>query len=361
MKLFNHQQQGIDFILNNHGSGAIFHSIGLGKTRTALEIFSRLPVSHMLVICPLSLIEAAWGEDIKKFTNFTYTNLRNKKWNISDIYIGNYEMLLTSKFQRVIDFVKPNDFMCVFDESSRFKSHNAKTTKVILKLRELFKHRIIMSATPAPNSEMEFWPQMRFLGDIFHHSFYAFRNTYFHLQRGSQMMRGQVMSRAVAKETFSKGWKYDITEKNKQSLISVMKPHCHYAKKEDCLDLPEQIDEIRKVEMTSQQRKIYLEMKRECIVAIKNDVAVAQVALTRIMKLRQITAGFIISTEGNIMKVDSPKIRELSAVLEEAGKQQVIIWCQFHWEIETIARLLGDRCVTLYGRTKDKDASIAAF
>ena len=83
MPLYKHQKQAVDFITKHDGIGALFHDIGCGKTRTALEIFSKLkkqdPALVMLVICPLSLIEAAWGEDIKKFTNFSYQNMRNKK------------------------------------------------------------------------------------------------------------------------------------------------------------------------------------------------------------------------------------------------------------------------------------------
>lgn len=375
MKLFDHQQKAINFILSHQGCGALFHEIGCGKTRTALEIFRHYwqqdPYLKLIVFCPLSLIEGAWGEDIRKFTDFTYLNCHDepiKFRNDIDIYILNYESLLSErKFQELRTLLLCHYFMGVLDESSRIKNHKAKTTKALLVLRSSFRYRLVMTGTPAPNCETEYWAQMNFIKPgIVHESFYPFRNYYFHLERErngqKEFTSGQVYSKLAAQQMFQRGWHYDMTSQKRQALMSRIASHCHYARKADCLDLPDQMDEVRLIQMSTKQATIYSSMKNDLVAEIKESCIVAQVALTKIMKLRQIGSGFAINDNNQVVDIEeNPKIKELQNVLEEAGRQQVIIWCQFQHEIEQIKALLGGRAVTLYGETKDKDASITAF
>ena len=103
--LFKHQREAIDFAIQNHGSCALFHDPGLGKTRTCLEIFrhyrqfdSRL---RLFVVCPLSLVNSAWGDDIKRFTDFSYAHFKEIKGTLPDIVIVNYETLISRKYSSV--------------------------------------------------------------------------------------------------------------------------------------------------------------------------------------------------------------------------------------------------------------------
>jgi len=374
--LFLHQTDALRFITARQGCGALFHEIGCGKTRTALEIYSHYrvlnPYLRLLVICPLSLINSAWGEDIKKYTFLIYINCHDEDIKFHpnvDIYILNYESLLSAtKLNALRNLINAAPFMCVLDESSRMKNHKAKTTKALLALRDKFKYRIVMSGTPAPNCEFEYWAQMSFIASgIVHESFYPFRSYYFHLERDrngrKEFAAGPIYSKAAAQEMFQRGWHYAMTTQRRAALMSRIALHAHYARKAECLDLPDQVDEVRSVEMSEKQTSIYRSMKNDLIAEIKESYIVAQVALAKIMKLRQIGSGFAINDQGKIVDIDNGgnKLKELENVLEEAGKQQIIIWCQFVHEVEQIKALLLDRAVTLYGETKDRDGSISAF
>src|SRR4051812_2891837 len=81
-QLFKHQSDAIKFVLGRNGSGAIFHEIGLGKTRTAIEIYDVLRINHtglrLMVFAPLSLLEAAWRADVRKFSGFSFRNLHDE-------------------------------------------------------------------------------------------------------------------------------------------------------------------------------------------------------------------------------------------------------------------------------------------
>lgn len=363
--LFPHQKKAIDFALHNDGCAAIFYEMGLGKTLIGLNAFKELRSKDerliLLVFCPLSLIEGAWGEDIEKFTQYTWTNghKKHKSPQYTDIYVYNYESLLSKKkYSEIINLIKKNRCMCVLDESSRIKSHTAATTKKLLLIRDLFKHRIIMSGTPAPNNELEYWAQMNFVGDVFTKSFYEYRNRYFHLRRGNQVISNVGYN---AGTLFRQGFKYDISEHNKSVLMNIIKRKAIFAKKRDCLDLPEQLNERRIIQMGASQKKIYNQMKNDMLTEINDHEVVAQTALTKLMKLRQITGGFAISDGEGLPLDENPKFAELLTTLEEVGDNQAIIWCQFRWEVAMMMKHFGERGIDLYGGTVDKDASIRAF
>ena len=405
--LFNHQVAAADFVVGNGGTGALFHEMGLGKTRTALEIFRRLrekePVK-LLVVCPVSLLNAAWAEEVEllksmRHVSFRYMNLREKpkksgqKWSVdvdAEIILMNFEMLIQeAHFGWIRQMVsKDGPWMLVVDESSRMKNHESKTTKALLSLRHFFKYRVVMSGTPAPNEETEYWAQLELLQPgILHHSFYGFRNIFFHLKdkhTGRTRPAAGFGSKQEAFEAFRKGWGYALNPAMRPELQSRLEQIAHIARKADCLDLPPEVDEVRKVEMGAAQRKAYEDMRRHLVAEIQGQEIAAMAALAKIMKLRQITSGFAYNAEGEALEVrnadlsgttfsgpiadefQNPKLEELMRVAEEAGQEQVIVWCTFRWEILKVCHELykkyGDgQVVTLYSGTKDRDGSIDAF
>ena len=391
--LYKHQLSACQFAVGNGGNVALFHDPGCGKTRTALEIFSYLrnhnPELRMLVVCPLSLINAAWGEDVAKFTDYKYIPYSDIKPGTPrgrpgceadhDILGINYESLIVEKrFKEIAGALARGQWLLCVDESSRMKNPKSQTTKALLRLAPFAKHRIIASGTPAPNCETEFWAQANFVkADTFPSSFYAFRNSYFHLSRNGQVMmtQGRVMTRGMMSQVFQQGWKYEITPEKRAVLMGKMSPFAHWVKKEDALDLPDKIDEVRKIRLNPNEKKAYNEMKTHLVAEIKTGrkmrgqdevkEVIAEVALAKLMKLRQATSGFLYDEDHNALRPGrSSKIRELADVLEELGNQQVIIWVNFHEEIAAISKLLNDEgktFTTLYAGTDDREQSIKDF
>lgn len=374
MKLFKHQQEAVDFAISKNGRAAIFHEMGLGKTRTAIEIYTRLrqrtPNLKMLVVAPLSLLDAAWGNDLAKFSSYSYQNLHEDETFSEkfDVYVINYEKLQSEKrVESIAKFAANHPVLCVLDESSRLKNFKSLTAKTLLKLRDKFAFRIIMSGTPAPNCETEYWAQMQFVSaGIFSDSFYAFRNTWFHLEKqGVKLItQGSFMSKQAAARIFKEGYKYEMTPANREKLMKTISSWCHWGKKADCLDLPERIDEIRTVELGSKQRKVYNDLKRHMITEIQGSEITAQAALTKLMKLREVTSGFAFNEQGEALEIgESPKIDELIEVVQESGNQQIIIWANFHWEIRKIWEALSSygQVVTLYSETESRNESVRDF
>ena len=398
LKLMAHQQNAVDFVVKNNGIGALFHDPGCGKTISALATFDALrvrePILRMLVICPLSLIQGTWAKEIEKYTDYKWCDIHgvkhqdNKEVEIkglyraigfSDIFLCNFESLLSNvKKEELEKILLIGTWLVVIDESSKMKNHAAATTEKLLGfwkkgkytkgIKDYCKHRIVMSGTPAPNNEGEYFCQMKFLSDrILGDNFYKFRNHYFQMSRGKEVVKGAVYNKATLSEMFKSGYKYEFNPALKEELYTKMKPWCHMVKAKDCLDLPEQVDEYRMFEMQGEQARVYREMKNEYIAEIKNEITwksnstsgadhgpfdavpvespfiVANIILTKMMKLRQITSGFAIDENDQVHTIgkDNPKLDMLLEIVEEVGQEQIIIWGQFKHEIQIIVQELS--------------------
>lgn len=368
IKLFDHQKLGVEMFLERNGRLFAKWDVGTGKTALAIASYSAIrqrdPGTKLLVFCPLSLIEAAWRCDVERFSQFSFCNLREGV-TPADIYAVNYERIVHDDgFRFIVDMVRGGAWMVVLDESSRAKSRQATTTKNLLRLRNLFKYRMALSATPAPNTLLELWPQVNFLSDgVLPSSFTAFKNEFFHMGRGNQVLpNGAFVSKTQMSELFKKGFKLSITPDKERALLERIAPIMHVVKKDECLDLPPVTDEIRTVDLSRETRKVYNGMKNEFIAEIQGRAITAQVALAKMVKLRQIISGFAITPEGETVDLpENPKLVELKAFLEEAGDQQIIIWANFRHEIKKIVAALGVDAVALHGETKNRDEVIADF
>jgi SNF2 family DNA or RNA helicase len=371
MHMFEHQTKGVEFIKKNKGVGAFYFDMGTGKTLTALKSYEYIKETQnknlqLLVVCPISLIESAWGEDIKKFTPFTYSNLRNKPDLSKDIWLMNYEMLLTKKFRDLSNMIIRRNPMCVLDESQKIKSYNAKTTKALLFLAPSFPYRIVMSATPAPNIQSEYWSQMCFLSPtILGDNFFKFRNRYMALIRGSTAVPLHGLGKREMMMMLQRGYVMGMLPGAIKELHNRMKPYCQFISKRDILDLPEEINVNRFVDMTGVQSKAYKDMWDDLVMEIQGHEISVNLALAKIMKVRQVTGGFAyvgdINNHAAIEIGENPKIKELQEIVEEIGQKSIVVFCQYQWEIERIVGMYPDRARALYGETKDKDSVIAWF
>lgn len=376
LPLFSHQQAAIDLAIKR-GHLALFHEQGLGKTRTALEIFKRhretQPDLKLLVICPISVIEDAWRANATKWVSeFSFLNLRKAKSKDKladyDIIAVNYEKLISKNGKtQVVDFIKLQNPMVFLDESSKMKGHKSKITKALLSLAHHFKYRLIGSGTPAPNGPWEYWAQINFVKpNTLFGSYYEFQNRFFELRRGKPPKEQVAACGYAPGRMMQEGFRLAISEKKHSLLNDVIGKFVHRMDKQTAeLDLPPKIFQTRHVILSREERKAYNEIKNHLITEIGNQVIVTPHLLPKFMKLRQILSGFLYDATGIAHHIGSSKIKELKAVLDNLGKHQIIIWCQFTEEIVMLEYLLsetlGRSCSTLYGGTGDRCNEIEKF
>ncbi len=315
---------------------------GTGKTLTFLEIAKHL--GKALVLCPLSVIETAWIDDCHKFypemkiINCWGNNReeRLKYLNIeADVYVMNYET-----FKILKNEIRKKNFKCMcVDESSVMKNMKSQITSDILSMIDVIPRKYVLSGTPNPNSNLELFPQIKFVApDLFGNSFYGWQATYFHQDLQNPHYWYQ-------------------TQDDKDRLFARLSEKSIFLKKEDCVDLPSKIFEIKQFELGNEQKKYYNNIVQDIKDNINNWSKFEFTA--KLMKLRETLSGFVINKDNSISDFETNKDKLLESIFEEIGDRIIIIWCQFQHEIYKLAEKYNG--VALTSKTKNRDNIIRQF
>jgi len=213
-------------ILRNEPRFGIWADMGLGKTATMLQHCKNQPMKT-LVVCPINIIESAWIDDNEKFGfghHIVSLWAKSKRRKIQvieeswDIGCVNYETFM--RYYK--EYAAAGVERVIFDESSKIKSYESKVTKNALKFVWMtgIKQCYLLSGTPAPNGEIEYFPQIRCISqNTFPDSFWVFRATYFY-------------------PTGYEGHVWKMKKDMMPCFMRRMKKVSITIKKEDCIDLP---------------------------------------------------------------------------------------------------------------------------
>ena len=240
---YAHQKTTTDFIVNTKCC-LITSDPGTGKTRAVLDAHAILG-GRTLVLAPLSILEAAWGEDISKFQPQIKYGVAYAK-NRAKIFEDDTNEMVITNFEAV-NFLQKNPQYCkqfdtiVIDEFTAFKNREAKRSKNLNKIISHFTNRIAMSGTPNSNTILDIWHPVFLVdgGERLGSRFYAFRH-----QACTPKFNG-----------FANEWidKPGIEEAvaNKLSDISI-----RFALS-DCMDLPDNIVRTVNTKLTPNVQKQY--------------------------------------------------------------------------------------------------------
>lgn len=335
-RCYDHQKKAI-FLASLFDSYALFMETGTGKSLVAIKMIEYWKVPAMIV-GPLTTLESVWVKEIEKWSNLTYTILwqKLKEFNNNyDIYLINYEQF--KKLSKTADISKKIKAL-VIDESSKMKNPTSQITKSILSFKDLVPHRLCLTGTPAPNNLLEYWGQMAFINStLLGDNYYRYRNTFFY-------------------SCGYGGYMYKPMKTAKEAIIDKVSQQAFSIRKEDCLDLPDRVYETRFVYMDEVQKIAYETMKKESILEFKGNVTLAANELAKLMKLRQVTSGWSITTEGIPIFISDTKVIALKELLEEIPEdKQVIIWVNFHFEVLHLKEAFKDICCVLYGDMPQKE------
>src|SRR5690606_13013490 len=148
--------------------------------------------------------------------------------------------------------------------------------------------------------------------------------------------------------------------KNLEELVEKVSQIAFRVRKDECLDLPDTLDQFRYIQLEPKARALYHEMLKKAIIKFSEEEQVtAPIILTELLRLQQITGGFLPVGDG-IRQVSKTKLEALRDVLEDlkdAGKQ-VVVFARFRPEVEAIAKVaeeLGFTTFTLTGETSTED------
>jgi SNF2 family DNA or RNA helicase len=370
LTLMRHQQLGRE-IAKYQDRYAFFYDTRTGKTPLSLSIMYddivANPSHKWLVVCPLILIDNAWIPDAAQFVPelttischaTTPAKRLQRLATPANIYVTNTESFV--KYREHFD--KMGFEGCIVDESSDMKSPSSKVSKELVDFAQTVKRFYILSGTPAPNGEHEYYMQLKSV------DFYSVQSSY-----------------TQFKEYFFVNMSYNpqyeklaLRPDRKDELFSLIRKYALYVDKEDVLTTPGRTFHEVEFELPVDLKKHYNKLKNELYMELGDGVRItAPSAAAKLNKLNQVTSGFIIDTQAvkenkfyedsNLQEwylLDKYRFDRLALLLEnECRGEQVLIWANYRKEFELISEMLGDRCRCVYGGTsiQDKNDAIQRF
>jgi SNF2 family DNA or RNA helicase len=399
---FEHQVEGIYELVHdtNPGKGrvipnvfALFDEMGAGKTLQAIIaaqiLFEQNKIDRVLIIAPAA-VKSVWyhpefGElrkhlwpDVPVWV--TEYHAKRRQWQqglnpgradkrVLKWIITNYDFIRSAERRAVLNQICSRRTFLIVDESSAVKNPSAKQTKATQELRGRSGRVAILNGTPIVNHVGDLYSQFATLDPkiLGCKNFWVFRARYAKMGgwQGRQIL----------------GW-HDIEE-----IQQKLAPYILRRLKKDCIDLPEKLESVPViVSLTQRTWSIYKDMKEDMVAWLtENSMASAQQTIVRILRLSQITSGFVggvqvgdvdyaeatdgseapaIGLQTNITeKISSEKedlvVSLFESWLEDDPNIKLLIWCRFRAQLDAIfARLNSSGTIAvgkLHGGQKRSD------
>jgi len=368
MKPYAHQLTALEKSWNRE-SYAYFMEMGTGKTKVLIDnlamLYDKGKVNGALIIAPKGVVGTWYNNElpnhlpnhIENVTVLWQSNITKKQQEKLEtlyeigtalhILIMNVEAFSTDKGIKFAEkFLSCHNTLMAVDESTTIKNPAAKRTKNILGLAQNTKYRRIMTGSPVTKNPLDLFSQCYFLDPFHldHDSYYSFRMRY-----------------AVMKTANIAGRKIQLVAgfRNLGELSDKLQPFSYRVLKEDCLDLPDKIFIKRQIKLSSEQLRLYDQMKKEALAILKGKQSTTVNTLTQLMRLQQITCGHFTSDDGVTQSIANNRITELMNVLEET-EGKAIIWAHYQYDMTTIIKAVvekygKDSIVDYYGLTPQEE------
>ena len=343
---YKHQLTALEKSWNKE-TYAYFMEMGTGKTKVLIDnlamLYDKGKVDGALIICPKGVIgtwrqqelpahlpnhiesvSVSWQANITKSQSRLLGTLF-KTGEELHILVMNVEALSTQKGS---DFAKKfmlsHKTLMAIDESTTIKNPRAKRTKNIIDMSKMAAYRRVLTGSPVTKNPLDLYSQCEFLDPLLldYSSYYAFRNRY------AEMKTLHLAGRSIQVVSHFK---------NLPELAERLKGFSYRVLKEDCLDLPPKIYIKREISLTSEQKKVYEEMRRSALATLNGKQITTMTVLTQLMRMQQITCGHFVADDGTTQEIKSNRLGELMDVLDEV-EGKAIIWAHWQADIKTIIK-----------------------
>jgi len=367
-KPYAHQLTALEKSWNKENY-AYFMEMGTGKTKVLIDnvamLYDKGKIDSVLIIAPKGVVKTWYEQElpvhlpdhIENVSVLWQPNITKTQQEKLDslfeidtalhILIMNVEALSTEKGVKfATKFINSHKAMMAIDESTTIKTPTARRTKNIIKIGLDAKYKRIMTGSPITKNPLDLYTQCEFLDPwlLDFASYYAFRNRY------AEMKTMHIRGRSI-----------QVVDKfqNLGELSDIVKQFSYRVLKEDCLDLPPKVFIKRHISLTPDQKKIYEQMKEQAIAHLNGKVTTTMTVLTQLMRLHQITCGYVTADDGTTQQVESNRLNELMSILEDTDGK-VIIWANYQLSvgeiIQKIIKVYGpESYVHYYGLTPQED------
>lgn len=390
---YNHQREAFE-LSRDRTAFAWLMDMGTGKTKVGIDngawLYNKGEIDMLFVLAPngvhrnwinrelpvhmpeyIDTVAAYWVATPKKAEREALEALFTPREHPAfKVFSMNCEALSS---KRGILFARKivNTFRCllVVDESTRFKTPGARRTKALMTISKHVPYKRIATGMPVTQGPLDLYSQFKFLDpDILGYTtFSSFKARYAEYERRRTKSNRQGYYEAL------------VGYKNLPELRATIREHSFRVLKSECLDLPDKVFEIRPVELSKEQARIYKDLEKYSVAILQHELVTEEAdlwslllqedgtkvkagnALTLLLRLQQVIGGFTVDAEGVTRQIDDrcPRLVSMMEAIEEVSGH-VIIWARFREEIRMISAALrkaygDDTVVEYHGGITNKD------
>lgn len=322
-KPFKHQIKTSEF-LTLHRRAFVFNEQGTGKTGSviwAADYLMKLGfIKRVLVLCPLSIMQSAWGSDLFKFAmhrtvGIAHSYSRDKRIAVvnSDVefVVCNFDGLEIIK-----DAVAKNEFdLIVVDEANAYKTVSTRRWKVLNSLIRPKTWVWMLTGTPASQAPTDAFGLAKIINPD-----------------GVPRFFGSFKDLTMQKIT---EFKWVPRPRAEDVVHKALQPAIRFTK-EECLDLPDMTYTTREVPLTAQQKKYYETIRKHMVVTAAGEDITTVNAAANLNKLLQLSCGAVYSDSGEVITFDaSNRLEALKEVIDEAS-HKVIVFVPYRHAIQIV-------------------------
>jgi SNF2 family DNA or RNA helicase len=123
----------------------------------------------------------------------------------------------------------------------------------------------------------------------------------------------------------------------------------------EVLDLPPAVDMRRYCALEKEALRVYSNLEAEFISDVGTGVVTAGNALTRLLRLQQVTSGFVTDEEGRERDLGSEKATLLATLLEDIpAHEKIVVFCRFRHDLRVV-RECAEAAGRAYGELSGTD------
>jgi SNF2 family DNA or RNA helicase len=332
LKPFDHQKVTSSF-LTRYKKAFCFNEQGTGKTASAIwaadYLMSIGKVKRVLIICPLSIMKAAWQQDLFKFAMHRSCSVahgdaktRAKIVNAgAEFVIINFDGLAVVRAE-----VMAGGFdLIIVDEATAYKTPTTNRWRVLRDVAATAKGLWMLTGTPAAQSPLDAYGLAKLVNPEGTPKFFG-------------AYRDSVMYKVTQFKWVAKPHAQDVVHR-------VLQPAIRF-ERDQCLDLPDVMHSDRDAPLTSMQAAYYKKLKNQMILEAAGEEISAVNAATKLNKLLQISGGAVYSDSGEVVEFDvSNRLNVVTEVIEEAS-HKVLVFVPYTHTIELLRAHLEKNKIT---------------
>ena len=319
-----HQMETAAFLTLNKRAFC-FNDPGTGKTLSALwaadYLMQRGDVRRCLILCPLSIMQSAWLNDLNNSIIHRSAIVAHHAQSSRRIEMiqQDYEFVICNYdglnliAQEIINDGRFD--LIIVDEANAYKTMTTKRWKTLKSIMQPTTHLWMMTGTPASQSPADAYGLAKLVNPDGVPKFFT-------------SWRDQVMNKITM-------FKWAAKPNAAEIVHQALQPAIRYTK-EQCLDLPPVMTMTREVPLTPQQKKYYDLLKERMLVQAAGETITAVNAAAGVSKLLQISCGAAYTDDKEVVEFDAaPRLGVLEEILEETSRK-VLIFAMFRSTIDSI-------------------------